>query len=180
VKRAPVALLLTLTVLLALGACASPAAAPSSPTVAPAASKAPVATSAPAAATTVPAAGTTAPAASAAGVAVSGLVAKPGTISLDDMKAKAVKVNAEHPKTGKADYEGMRFSAIATTVQPKPEAKSVVLKAKDGFTNEVQLTALNGCADCMLALGADPNPDAVMPGMASSAWVKDIVSLEFK
>jgi hypothetical protein len=56
----------------------------------------------------------------------------------------------------------------------------VDLGCSDGFMAEVSLADLKASADAMIAIGDDGSLNAVMPGMSSKAWAKDIVSMEFK
>jgi len=90
-----------------------------------------------------------------------------------------VKITAEHPKKGKTDYEGVRLKDLLQQVQPKADATKAILTAGDGYTSEVQLAALNACADCLVTI-QDGTFSLVMPGMESSAWVKDVRVIEIK
>lgn len=169
------ALIAAIVVACLLAGCASaPAATPTSAPAAP--------TAAPAAPTSSPTAPTKAAAqpSGAGGLSIEGLVSKPVTLSVDDLKAKAEKITAEHPKKGKTEYTGIRLNKLFEMAQPKPEAKTFLLVCSDGYKAEVPLSALKDCTDCMLALGDDPIPDAVMPGMDMGVWARDVVKIEVK
>jgi hypothetical protein len=168
---------LVLLAALALAACA-PAAAPAPATEAPA-TEAP-ATEPPAAA---PATEAPAPEAAAAGaLVVKGLVANELSLGEADLRAMDVaEIEAEHPKKGKQEYTGVRMSVLMAQAQVAPEAATLVITAGDGFSAEIDMPTLTACADCMLAFTDTPGSFlAVMPGLSSKAWVKDVVSLEFK
>jgi tungstate transport system substrate-binding protein len=112
---------------------------------------------------------------------LTGAVEKELGLTMDALKAiGVVKATLEHPKKGKAEYEGVRLNALLGQVKLKPDAKSIVLTASDGFTAEVTLDAVNKCADCLMAFGDGGKIHAAMPGMESNTWVKDIVKIEVK
>jgi hypothetical protein len=90
-----------------------------------------------------------------------------------------VKITAEHPKKGKQDYEGVRLSALLDQAQVKSSATKLILSSSDGFTTEVTLADVRQCADCLLAFNAG-KLDAVMPGMQSNFWARDVVKIEVK
>jgi DMSO/TMAO reductase YedYZ molybdopterin-dependent catalytic subunit len=123
---------------------------------------------------------TPAPAAGNAALTITGAVDKPQTLTMDALKAmQVVKITADHPKKGKQDYEGVRLSTLLDLAQAKSSAAKLILYSSDGFTTEVAWADLHGCADCMLAFNAG-KLDAVMPGMQSNFWAKDVVKLEVK
>jgi hypothetical protein len=112
---------------------------------------------------------------------VTGLVEKELKLTMEAVKAiGVVKATLEHPKKGKADYEGVKLSALLGQAKVKPEAKKIVLIASDGFTAEVMLDAASKCADCMMAFGDGGKIHAAMPGMESNTWVKDVIKIEVK
>jgi hypothetical protein len=139
---------------------------------------APAATPAP---TEPPAPATEAPAAESA-LAVTGLVANELSLSEADLRLLEVAdIEAEHPKKGMQSYSGVRLSVLMAQAQPQPEAATLVITASDGYAAEIDLPAVMACADCMVAFTDTPGSFlAVMPGQSSKAWVKDVVSLEFK
>lgn len=124
---------------------------------------------------------TTAPVADAA-LVVTGLVETELSFTDADLHAlEVVKITAEHPKKGKLDYEGVRLNALLDLAKVKPEAKTLVLIAGDGFKAEVDLAAARAQADCLLAF-TDTAGDysMVMPGLPSNTWVKGVVKIEVK
>ncbi len=112
---------------------------------------------------------------------LSGAFAKPQTLTLDAIKKmNVVTINASHPKTGAASYQGVRVNAFLDLAQIKPEATKLVLTASDGFSAELAVADVTKCADCLLAINANNKLDAAMPNMASNAWVKDVVKIQAK
>jgi len=94
---------------------------------------------------------------------------------------EVVTITAEHPKSGTADFDGVRLSELFAMVGVKDGATAVVITADDGFSAEVSLADINACADCLLGFTETPEKfKMVMPGLPSSTWVKGVVSIEVK
>lgn len=146
---------------------------------------APEATEAPTVEPTVEAPAAEEPAADAAtgaSLEFSGMVTTPLTWTMDDLKAmEVVKVTVDGPKEGKkTNAEGVRLSVLLDLVGPKDSAKTLVIKASDGYLAEVPLDKVKTCADCMVAFDKDGTLKAVMPGFDSGNWVKQLASLSLK
>jgi len=91
-----------------------------------------------------------------------------------------VKLNLEHPKSGKQDYQGVRLNALLDAAKPAASATRLVLTSGDGFTAELTLADARKCTDCLIAFADGGKLSAAMPGMASNFWAKDLVKLEIK
>jgi tungstate transport system substrate-binding protein len=161
-------LLMGLILSLALSACGTPA-----PTAAPVvveATQAPAATEAPAAE-----APSTEPI-----LTVTGAVDQELALSEADLRGmEVVQLNAEHPKNGPTDYEGVRLSEVLAKAGIKAGASALLFTATDGYESEVPYADVEACADCLIAFdGADLN--MVMPGMTSKAWAKMVAKIEVK
>ncbi len=170
----PIALvLLVVLVSFVVSGCAQTQPAAPAPTAAPAAdAPAPTTAAKPADSAAAPEAGS---------LSVTGLVGKPLTLSLDDLKKMNVeKITAEHPKKGKQEYQGIRLSAVLDAAQVKPEAKTLVMTASDGFKAEVQLSAVKAAPDCLVAIDDKGALSTVMPGMEGNTWVKNVEKIEVK
>jgi len=144
-----------------------------------------VATEAPTAAaepTEEPAAAPTEAAPSTEGcLVITGLVGAELTLCETDLRAmEVVNITAEHPKKGSQDFEGVRLNAILDAAQVKPEAQKLAFTADDGYSSELDLAAVRGCADCLVAFGDAGKVSLVMPGMDGSAWVKNVINIEAK
>lgn len=110
-----------------------------------------------------------------------GKVETPQQWTLDALKAMdVVKVTVDGPKDKKVTAEGIRISDLFKAASAKSEAKTLVIKAADGYLAEVGLKSLASCTDCMVAFDKNDTLKMVMPGMDSSIWVKEVVSLELK
>jgi hypothetical protein len=112
-------------------------------------------------------------------IVFSGLIDYPMTFNALDMDYMDWStVTAEDPELGSTKYEGVRLSDILNYVGVKPDAKVVVITGADGTAVQVTLADLSN--DALLALADDNSLNTVMPGMASEAWVKDVVKMELK
>jgi len=115
-----------------------------------------------------------------AALTLTGAVDKELALTMDAFKGMGVvKIKAEHPKKGMQDYEGVRLNALLDQAKVKSSATKLILSSSDGFTVEVSLAEVRKCADCLLAFESG-KLNAVMPGMESSFWGKDIVKIEVK
>lgn len=92
-----------------------------------------------------------------------------------------VKITADHPKSGTAEYEGVRLSELFALVGIKAGATKLVITADDGFSAEVSLAEVLAIPDCLLGFTETPGIfKMVMPGLPSNSWVKGVVSIEVK
>jgi|JFJP01.1.fsa_nt_gi tungstate transport system substrate-binding protein len=161
-------LLMGLTLSLVLSACGTPA-----PTAAPVveATEVSIATEAPAA--------TEAPSAEPI-LTISGAVEQELALSEADLRGmEVIKLNAEHPKKGPTDYEGVRLSEVLAKAGIQAGANALILTASDGYESEVAYADVEACADCLVAFdGSDLI--MVMPGLSSKAWAKMVVKIEVK
>lgn len=134
-------------------------------------------------ATTVAGSSTTgaAPAAVSGTITVKGLVDNPETLTVDVLQGmNPVTITAEHPKQGEQQYTGVRFSDLIAALEVQSGASNVIMGATDGYMAEVPLTDIAASPDSMIAIGDDGTLNAVMPGMFGKAWVRDIITMEFK
>jgi DMSO/TMAO reductase YedYZ molybdopterin-dependent catalytic subunit len=112
-------------------------------------------------------------------IKVSGLVESPMTFAALDMDyMNWVTVTAEDPSGGSAKYDGVKLSEIFDFFGVKSDAKTVVVTGSDGSSTEITLADVPSKG--LLAVADDDSFSLVMPGMDAKAWVKDVVSMEFK
>jgi hypothetical protein len=115
-----------------------------------------------------------------AALAITGMVEQAQAFSLEALQAmEVVEVTAEHPKKGDQTYEGVRLNALLDLAGVQAGAAGLVVTASDDYASEVALADVQACADCLVAFDGDILR-MVMPGMESSAWVKDVVQIEVK
>jgi len=133
--------------------------------------------------TAAPAQDAAAPSAAVTGdLVVLGAVEKPLGLKEADLRGMEVaKITAEHPKSGAAEYEGVRLSDLLALAVPAASAAKIVFTAADGYAAEAALADVRGCADCMVAFTDTPGKlKLAMPGQSSSLWVKDVAQIELK
>ena len=95
---------------------------------------------------------------------------------LQDMDV--VTITAKHPKKDETrEYQGVLLKTLLDMVKPKQGASKLKFIAGDGYSVELPLADVLACQDCMLSFGDDETMNSVMPGMESSAWVKDVVQI---
>jgi len=113
---------------------------------------------------------------------ITGLVDQPlGFMEADLRALEVLKITAEHPKSGTADYEGVSLNALLDMAGVQDGATTLVITASDGYSSEVSLDEVRACKNCLVGFTNTPEKlKMVMPDLASSAWVKDVVSLEVK
>ena len=107
---------------------------------------------------------------------VIGAVEKPLGLKEADLRGmKVVKITAEHPKSGTAEYEGVRLSDLLALAVPAASATKIVFTAADGYSSEAALADVLACADCMVAFTNTPGKlKLAMPGLSSGLWVKEV------
>ena len=120
------------------------------------------------------------PAESNATLTFSGLVKEKTQFAWANLRAMGVVIQAEHPKKGLQTYEGARLNALLAKVGIEEGAVTVVITARDGYQAEVALSDVQACADCIVALDENGLFNTVLPGLPSSAWVKDVVEIALK
>jgi tungstate transport system substrate-binding protein len=119
--------------------------------------------------------------AGAVALTVLGAVGQEQKLALTALKAMTVvKLNLEHPKSGKQDFEGVRLNALIDAAKPNASATKLVMTSSDGFAVELTLTDARKCADCLIAFADGGKLNAAMPGMASNFWARDVVKIEIK
>jgi hypothetical protein len=105
-------------------------------------------------------------------------VEKPQTFTLAALKGMTVvRIKAEHPKNGMQDYEGVRLSAVLDLVKPASSASKLTFSSGDGYSADVTLAEVRACTDCLLSFNAG-KLDAVMPGLRSGLWARDLIKIQ--
>ncbi len=114
--------------------------------------------------------------------AITGMVNTVTGFTEETLRAlEVVTITAEHPKSGTADYEGVRLSELFELVGIKHSATTLVITADDGFSAEISLADVLAVPDCLLGFTETPGKfKMVMPGLPSNTWVKGVISIEVK
>jgi hypothetical protein len=104
-----------------------------------------------------------------------------GFMETDLRDMDVMQITAEHPKSGTADYEGVSLNALLDMAGVQDGTTTLVITAADGYAAEVSLDEVRTCENCLLGFTNTAEKfKTVMPDLPSSAWVKDVVSLELK
>ncbi len=113
---------------------------------------------------------------------VAGLVNQ--SLFLNEAALRAMEVltiNAEHPKNGKQDFDGVSLNALIDMAGVKDGAKTLFVTSADGYTTEVALSDVRACADCLLGFTDTAEQfKLVMPNLPSNTWAKDVIKIEVK
>ena len=108
-----------------------------------------------------------------------GLVDYPMTLTLLDMDYMYwVADTVDNPELGPIEYEGVLLVDIFDYVGVQTDATTVVITGSDGSKVEVPLDEIPG-DEAMIAVGDGGTMNAVLPGLGSEAWVKDVVAMHF-
>jgi hypothetical protein len=131
-------------------------------------------------ATAEPAA-TEAPAATGS-LVITGLVNQEMGFMEADLRALDVlTINAEHPKNGKQDFDGVSLNALLDMAVVKDGAKILFVTSADGYTTEVSLSDVRACTNCLLGFTNTAEKfKLVMPNLPSGTWAKDVIKIEVK
>lgn len=95
---------------------------------------------------------------------------------------EVVTLTLEHPKNGPTEYTGVRLNDLLNEAGVQAGATTLTLTASDGYAFDIELAAVQACADCLIAFDSEAAGvyNAAMPDQSSKAWVKTIVSIEVK
>jgi DMSO/TMAO reductase YedYZ molybdopterin-dependent catalytic subunit len=117
------------------------------------------------------------------GLLLSGLVNQP--LTLRDAALHAMKqttmITIPPKQTTAVSYTGVPLNDLLDQAGVKAGATTVTFIGSDGYTNDVSLSDLQACSDCLLAFTATPGSySAVMPGMEGPNWVTNVIHLVVK
>ena len=90
-------------------------------------------------------------------------------------------ISADQPKVGTQTFTGVRLNTLLGVAQVQATATKLVMTASDGYSDTIDLSIVNACADCMIAFTSTPGTFlAVMPGQPGNDWVKNLIKIEVK
>jgi len=113
---------------------------------------------------------------------IAGLVNQEMGFMEADLRAlEVLTINAEHPKNGKQDFEGVSLNDLLDMAGVKDGAKTLFVTSADGYTTEVALSDVRACTDCLLGFTNTAEQfKLVMPNLPSNTWAKEVVRIEVK
>ena len=77
-------------------------------------------------------------------------------------------------------YTGVSINKLLEVAGPAADATAVVFVADDGYTAEVTLAEVQGCADCIVSFRNQGGFSIVMPGFPSNVQVKGVIEIQVK
>jgi tungstate transport system substrate-binding protein len=99
----------------------------------------------------------------------------------EDVRAMETMEAESTNKSGEAStYTGVSINKLLEMAGPAADATAVVFVADDGYTAEVTLAEVQGCADCIVSFRNQGGFSIVMPGFASSLQVKGVIEIQVK
>ncbi len=116
-----------------------------------------------------------------AALKVTGSVANPIGWTEESVKAMDTLTVQSTNKNGEvSDYEGVLISDLLALAQPNADATTVVFVADDGYTGEVPLADVQGCANCIVSFRSQGGFSTVLPDMSSKVQVKGVIEIQVK
>lgn len=79
-----------------------------------------------------------------------------------------------------ATYTGVPLNDLLDKAGVKSGATAIVFVADDGYTSEVTLDEVKGCADCIVGFRDEGGFLMVMPGFSNKAQVKGVIEIQVK
>jgi hypothetical protein len=84
-------------------------------------------------------------------------------------------------KSGETEtYTGVSINKLLEMAGPAADATMVVFVADDGYTAEVTLAEVQGCADCIASFRNKGGFSIVMPGFPGNVQVKGVIEIQVK
>jgi DMSO/TMAO reductase YedYZ molybdopterin-dependent catalytic subunit len=104
-----------------------------------------------------------------------------GFMEADLRALEVLKINAEHPKNGPQDFEGVSLNTLLDLAGVKDSAQTLFVTSADGYTTELALSDVRACTDCLLGFTDTAEQfKLVMPKLPSNTWAKEVISIEVK
>jgi hypothetical protein len=120
-------------------------------------------------------------AAAAAALKITGNVETEMTWSEEEVKAMPTMEAQNTNKAGElSTYTGVSLNSLLDLAKPKSDATGLAFVADDGFTAEVTLAEVRGCADCIVSFRENGGFSTVLPGFAGKLQVKGVVEIQVK
>ncbi len=99
----------------------------------------------------------------------------------EDVRAMETMEAESTNKEGETStYTGVSINKLLEMAGPASDATTVVYVADDGYTAEVSLAEVQGCADCIVSFRNQGGFSIVMPDFASNLQVKGVVEIQVK
>ena len=120
-------------------------------------------------------------AAPTAALKITGKVATEMAWSEEEIKAmETMEAKALNSKGVEETYTGVPINALLELAGVDPSAAKITLVADDGYTVDLELAAVQACANCILSFRSQGGFSSVMPDFPKSAGVKGVVEIQVK
>jgi hypothetical protein len=77
-------------------------------------------------------------------------------------------------------YTGVLITKLLEEAKAPADAASLVLVASDGYTAEIAMADVQGCADCIVAFDPAGGLRSVLPTLSGKAQVKNLIEIQVK
>jgi hypothetical protein len=99
----------------------------------------------------------------------------------EDVRAMETMEAQSTNKQGQTEtYTGVSINKLLEMAGPAADATTVVFVADDGYTAEVTLAEVQGCADCIASFRNQGGFSIVMPGFPGNVQVKGVIEIQVK
>jgi hypothetical protein len=95
--------------------------------------------------------------------------------AMDTMEAESTNKDGET-----STYTGVSINTLLDKAGVNSDATTVTYVADDGYTAEVTLAEVQGCADCIVSFRNQGGFSIVMPGFSSKVQVKGVVEIQIQ
>ena len=95
--------------------------------------------------------------------------------AMDTMEAESTNKDGET-----STYTGVSIMTLLEKAGVNSDAMTVTYVADDGYTADVTLEEVQGCADCIVSFRNQGGFSIVMPGFSNKAQVKGVVEIQVK
>jgi len=122
-----------------------------------------------------------APASADAALKITGNVANETGWTEEEVRAMETMDTEATNKDGETKtYTGVSINALLELAGVNDGATTVTYVADDGFTGEVTLAEVQGCADCIVSFRDDGGFRIIMPDFSSKVQIKGVVEIQIQ
>jgi len=112
---------------------------------------------------------------------IEGLVNQELTLKDADLRALEIITISAEAKDGPKDFQGILLNQLLDLAGLQDGATTLVFTASDNYSSKVNLSDVRDCPKSLLAFLETPGTYMiVLPDLATSTWVKNVVKIEVK
>lgn len=110
---------------------------------------------------------------------ISGLVAMPITLTVDDLRLKEQTMITATDRDGiTRTYQGVLITTLLDQARMSAQATQVVFTGGDGYSQVVPLEALNADPQALVAILEDGSLRTILPTLRPRFWVKGLIQMD--